>query len=270
MSDISYFTDKDYLITDQYRDASNLNARITLHRRFSTSPYDWMKWLFEHLRVPQPGRLLELGCGPGDLWVDNLGRMPESWHVVLSDLSPKMVHQARSNLAVDKERFDFCRIDAQALPFPSRFFDAVIANFMLYHVPDRPRALGEIQRVLKPGGRLYAATNGRDHMRQVREMIHALDPGASFETAADHFGLENGAEQLRVFFTRVRCHDYEDGLMVTEVDPLVAYILSTKRSALLEEDSEPLVRLIERDMAAQGAIHISKRSGLFEAVKGDG
>lgn len=49
-------------------------------------------------------------------------------------------------------------IDIQNIPYEDNSFDLVIANMMLYHVPDLPRALAEVGRVLKPEGKLYTAT----------------------------------------------------------------------------------------------------------------
>ena len=66
--------------------------------------------------------------------------------------------------------FTFAVLDAQALTYPAGAFDAVIANHMLYHVADKARAFAELRRVLVPGGRLYAATNGTDHMRELRAL----------------------------------------------------------------------------------------------------
>jgi len=178
---MSLFTDRGYLLSDQYKNASNLDARIQLHRRFSTNPYGLMLWLFEHLQLGAGAHILDLGCGPGSLWDDNRARIPPGWEITLSDFSAGMIHQARDKL---RQRFAYAVGDAQAIPFKGETFDAVIANFMLYHVPDRPRAFAEIHRVLKPGGRLFAATNGQDHMRELREMIAAVDPEAEMAGSA--------------------------------------------------------------------------------------
>ncbi len=63
---MSKFTDQQYLKTEQYRDASNLNARLEIHRRFSTNSYGWFAWVFDTLEtLPKQARVLELGCGPG-------------------------------------------------------------------------------------------------------------------------------------------------------------------------------------------------------------
>jgi ubiquinone/menaquinone biosynthesis C-methylase UbiE len=68
------------------------------------------------------------------------------------------------------DRF-FDVIDAQAIPYAGASFDAVVANHMLYHVQDRPRAFSEIRRALKPGGQLFVATNGQDHMAELWAMV---------------------------------------------------------------------------------------------------
>lgn len=264
---MSKFTDRDYLVSDQYKNASNLDARIRLHQCFSTNHYGWTSWIFDRLQLGSESGILELGCGSGNLWLDNLDRIPDGWEMTLSDLSPGMLAEARDNLGKAGRPFRFQVMDAQAIPFETGSFDAIVANNMLYHVPDRPWALFEIHRVLRPGGRLFAATNGRDHLREIRELVSTLDPEADLTSAAAEFGLENGMDQLSQFFAHVSCHRYEDGLMVTEAEPLVAYILSSRRSRVVEENPQALVRLIESRMESGGAIFITKDAGLFEAIK---
>ncbi len=95
--------------------------------------------------------------------------------IALSDFSPGMIEEAQHNLADAGRPFAFERIDAQAIPFADASFDMVIANHMLYHVPDRPQALAEIRRVLRPGGRLYAATGGANHLREIGELVQRFD-----------------------------------------------------------------------------------------------
>ncbi|HET7639881.1 MAG TPA: class I SAM-dependent methyltransferase, partial [Ktedonobacteraceae bacterium] len=92
MSDL---IDQHYLLTDQYNNAQKLEARIQLHQRFSTNTYDWHRWVFDHLTIPPDSRILELGCGPADLWRKNADRIPENWHITLSDFSPGMLQEAR-------------------------------------------------------------------------------------------------------------------------------------------------------------------------------
>lgn len=267
---MSRITDPHYLLAGQYQDAANLNARIELHRRFSVNTYGWHRWVFDHLDLPVRCRVLELGCGPADLWRENLGRIPVGWDVTLSDLSPGMVEQARANLARAADEglaFHFEVIDAQSIPCAGAAFDAVIANHMLYHIPDRPRALAQIRRVLKPGGTLYAATVGETHLHELNELVRSVQPAAPApETSAPLFGLENGAQQLAPWFAEIVRYDYHDALVVTEAGPLVAYVRSSQPWYELATDDEAMERfgsLLQQRITADGAIHITKSSGLF-------
>ena len=139
---MSKFTDQQYLKTDQYKDSSNLDARVAIHQRFSTNSYGWFNWVFDALsKLPADAKILELGCGPGYLWKENISRIPAGWRITLSDLSSGMLDAAWRNLVVTGRAFKFEEIDAQSIPYPDETFDAVIANHMLYHVPDRRKAL---------------------------------------------------------------------------------------------------------------------------------
>jgi hypothetical protein len=74
---MSKFTDQQYLKTDQYRDSTNLDARVVIHQRFSTNPYGWFNWVFDTLmKLSGTARILELGCGHALLWKENAGRIP--------------------------------------------------------------------------------------------------------------------------------------------------------------------------------------------------
>lgn len=80
-------SDQTYLLNEQYKDASNFNARFQLHERFSVNQYGWLPWVFDHIRLPEEARILELGCGPGRLWQKNLHRIPAGWDVTLKNLA---------------------------------------------------------------------------------------------------------------------------------------------------------------------------------------
>lgn len=261
------YTDPDYLQKQQYQDDRNLRARIELHERFSTNPYEWQRWVFDQITLPTMAQVLELGAGPADLWAKNLDRIPAGWQITISDFSPGMVAQAEKRLFGGEHLFSFRQINAQDIPFADATFDAVIANHMLYHVPDRAAALCEIQRLLKPGGRLYAATNGKAHMIELRDLITAFagdadDPWKQGDPVT--FNLETGGEELEGWFEHVSLSLYEDELVVTEVEPLVAYI----RSMLVtydwpQERLQALAAHAAAQISDQGAIRISKSTCLF-------
>jgi SAM-dependent methyltransferase len=179
--------------------------------------------VYDQFDLPDEARLLEIGCGTGSLWSENFDRIPDGWEITLTDASPGMVAEAKRNLG-DSRRFVFRVADGQELPFEDGTFDAVVANHMLYHVPNRPRELSEIARVLREGGTLYAATNGMEHLRELVGMLRVLDPthrSESIATDLPGFTLENGAEQLSPWFPEVSLRQYEGSLIVTEAKPLV-------------------------------------------------
>jgi SAM-dependent methyltransferase len=270
MPKVAGISDKDYL-SDQYRDAANLNARIGLHKRFSTNPYGWLHWVFDRLDLPADARILELGCGPGGLWSENGGRIPGNWKISLSDASIGMARQARGNLSGCGRPFRFFAIDAQHIPFPGGSFDAVIADHMLYHVPDRGAALREIRRILRPGGRVFTSTIGAGHLRELAELMSDFDPALSVwgtgGTAGETFTLENGAAQLREVFSNVAMQRYEDSLEVTDPDALTAYILSG-RIQLKADQRGALEALVRREMDRRGGtFHVTKESGIFTAIR---
>lgn len=263
------FTDQQYLKTDQYKDAANLDARAMLHQRFSTNNYGWFKWIFDRLiKLPADAKILELGCGHGLLWKENADRIPSTWDITLSDLSSGMLDSAWRNLVVTGRNYKFKEIDAQDIPFEDETFDAVIANHMLYHVPTRARAIAEIKRVLKTGSRIVATTVGGNHLKEFSEWFQQIDKGDVWEFFANPFTLENGLEQLQPYFPNVTLSRYEDNLDVTEVEPIMAFIRSSLRNTeLLEEDLMKIQANLERDLKEEGRIFITKDSGMFEATK---
>jgi len=263
------FTDQTYLKTDQYRNADKLNARITLHERFSTNPQGWFQWVWDTLeQLPKQARVLELGCGAGSLWTACPERIPAGWNLTLSDLSEGMLQVAWRNLVVIGRGIKFEQIDAQSIPYPDETFDIVIANHMLYHIPDRPKALVEIQRVLRPNGCLVAATSGVNHLKEMDKWFQRFKTDNDFSAVASPFTLENGLEQLEPFFSQIEIRRYVDSLRVTEIPPLMAYLRSTSR---VDSAPETAFAQLEQDLTAElqskGEIHVTKDSGLFLAIK---
>jgi ubiquinone/menaquinone biosynthesis C-methylase UbiE len=262
--------DQTYLLHDQYKDATNLDARVRLHLLFSTNKHGWQRWCFDHYALPVEAHVLEIGCGPAHLWTTNLEHVPPSWQITLSDFSSGMLEQARRNLENHTASFLFEIADVQQLPFRTNTFDAVIANHMLYHVPDRAQALAEMQRVLKPGGTVYLATNGLSHLRELYELKQRFDPTTDFRwsrTAHESFSLDKGGAEVGRFFQNVRVVRYADALNVTRAEPLVDYILSMMTASVLSRRRSELQHFIENELAQRGVIHISKESGMFIGVR---
>jgi SAM-dependent methyltransferase len=201
--------------------------------------------------------MLDVGCGPAPLWVENRDRIPPQWACTLVDLSPGMIAAARERLG-GEERFSFVVADAQELPFGDDEFDLVTASHMLYHVPDRERALRELRRVARDDAPVYVSTVGRDHLRELHELVQGR------REAPLAFLLENAEGELRRVFEDVELRRFVDGLEVTEAEALIAVVLSGVAADLLEPQEIAAMRdRIEETIRRTGAFRITKETGVF-------
>jgi ubiquinone/menaquinone biosynthesis C-methylase UbiE len=215
--------------------------------------------VFDRIEAGDDASVLEVGCGVGELWRENADRIPDGWRLVLTDRSPGMIAAALGAAP----SADLAVADVQALPFEDASFDVAIANHVLYHVPDRPRALAELARVLRPSGRLYAATVGRGHLEEIRRLLALASSDAWWPHSAERFGLETGPPQLEERFEHVHVERYPSTLVVTDAEPLVAYCVSMREaSGLDEERTRRLRRLVEDALARDGRIEIGVATGL--------
>ncbi len=256
----------------QYASDSNLNARIALHTRFSTSKVEWTHWVFDQIWAQLEDVqeeflcLYEVGAGPANLWAENRHRLPDCWRVTLSDLSPGMALSASRNLASAGVQANVLVAGAEEIPVASSTCQAVIANHMLYHVANRGNALAEIRRILVKDGVLVAATNGETHMHELHELIARFDPAYAMDDSIPRqFSLQNGVEQLGEFFSDVRVALNSNELLVTEVEPIVAYLLSGVHVDVPKERVESLRAFVSDEMAKEGVIRITPETGLLIA-----
>ncbi|MBT3321973.1 MAG: class I SAM-dependent methyltransferase [Anaerolineae bacterium] len=266
---MSKYTDQTYLKTDQYKDASNLDARILLHERFSENKQGWASWIFDtYEKLPSSAKVLELGSGSAFIWTTCPERIPADWQITLSDLSPGMLAAAQENLAEVSHGFSYREIDAQSIPFDDETFDIVIANHMLYHVPDRPKALAEIRRVLKSDGIFIAATSGENHLAEINKWLKAISPDPDFIPFRNPFTLDNGLEQLKPYFSPIEIMRYEDNLHVTDIELMINYINSTTKVKGVPSSALYKVQIeLESLLATKDEIFIQKDSGIFKAIK---
>ena len=266
---MSKLTSSTYLRNYQYRDSKNLSARAGLHENFSVNKTGWQKWAFQQLELPPGANVLEIGAGPGYLWRQNRQNIGTAWQVFLTDLSQGMLEESRAALS-GLSQFSYSVLDGVDLPFPEGFFDAVIANHVLYHLPVPSQALQEIERVLKPGCCLYAATNGEAHLKEIRDWKKAFLPESDqieWGTISAGFNLENGRGLLEEIFPSVQTRVYPDRLEIDQVGPVLDYIESYTDLEGSPEFSHNLGIFLKNMLSEKGTITISKDTGMFLAAK---
>lgn len=247
------------LIKTQYQNAENLDIRIRLHQKYSLNKEPFGEWIHAHYHLVPGMRVLELGCGTGSMWQDAARWLPHGAELILSDFSEGMLEQAQRNVP-PLPGITFRQVDIQQIPFEDDTFDVVIANMMLYHVPDLHGALAEVARVLKPEGHFFCATVGEKGIARWLSQVLGHEEGEQYP-----FSLQNGAAKLRKHFGGVVLHRREDGLRVTDPEELTEYVLSMASfSGLRQWPREKLTALLAAQ-AVDGAIAIPKEYGLFEA-----
>lgn len=193
----------------QYATEANLEARRSLYAN-SEGP-DPRELAFEAVAEIAPVRVLEVGGGPGELAARIGAELGAT--VVMVDVSERMVELAR-------EKDVDARVgDVQKFPFADGEFDCAVAAWMLFHVPDLDRGLAELVRVLRPAGRLIAATNSEGHLRELREIVGS-GPWARV------FTRENGAEILRWHFGRVERRDADGWITIDDEQVVRRYVAS--------------------------------------------
>lgn len=248
--------------SEQYATPSRLAARQALHARYANT--DWFSWVAERLAL-QPGeRVIDVGCGSGSFWRASQPHLPPGLALTLTDLSPGMVEAAQSLRLDDGDEIACVQANAAALPFPDGQFDTALAMHMLYHVDEPIRALQEMRRVLRPGGRCCVATNGAGNMAELRALAER-----SFGTTDGDWGgaqcqLDDAETMMRDVFTDVVRHDLRDVMLVTDPRDLVAYLLSTPQADRAGSAARGAVeKTVDAAMrAGDGTVRITKRLGM--------
>ena len=255
---------KDQTVKEQYSTAQNLNTRISIHKKYSVNKQGFGNWIFSNYQIKEGMSVLEIGCGTGEMWVGKDDLIGRCSRLILSDLSEGMLSTARENLK-SHDRIEYRIVDIQEIPFPDREFDVVIANMMLYHVPDLSKGLQEVARVLKDDGTFYCATYGENGMMEYIELLFDDFPISSVWNY--NFTLQNGAEKLKKFFADAEKRRYEDSLEVTNTDDLIDYIYSLPGYSDIQDLSRDTLRSVLEKNMRDGVLRIPKDYGMFIARK---
>lgn len=278
MVNLIHLSNAKHTLQEQYKTTQNIDARVRLHKECSTNPQGWFPWVFSHCGLFEGCRVLELGCGNGALWSDNIDHIPSHSNITLTDISEGLLEETRLKLnkelsfAVTDKSLSviFCPCDCMDIPFANAHFDIVIANHLLFYIEDRKQVYEEILRVLKPGGIFIASTYGPKHMQEITELVQHFHPSITLSDKElyEVFGLQNGAEELSKYFSNVETHYYEDSLLVSNPQLLLEYIISchgNQNEYLLpkyQEFKDMLTKKLEKK-----PFFITKEAGLFVCTK---
>lgn len=254
-------------VKEQYKTVKNFNLRGKLHS-YNVNKTDWNSWCFNQMQFPSKARILELGCGMGDLWYKNRHDISDDWTITLSDFSKDMLQSTKDRLQQVDHNFIYKEIDAQDIPYEDESFDVVIARHMMYLVPDIEKALSEIKRVLVKGGMFYVTTNSCEAMAELNELMEKFDPtlGLHNNGMCYRFDLEGGQPLLKKYFSEVKVEILEGKIIVQDAKPVVDYKASTIRgsSILVGEKKQEFTKYIEDYIKENGNISITTKGCIFK------
>ena len=264
-------------VKEQYLTSDNLERRISIYD-YGMAEESWANWVFRQMNIKRGDKILELGCGNGMLWCDNIRDLPEDMYLILTDRSEGMLSKTKKNLSVYEDILKEKRIiveyrimDANQLMLPAMEYDCIIANHMLYHVTDREICLKRIEKALKQGGRLCCSTIGETHLKEMHDLVAGFDSRIDmpFRNTTRGFRLENGMEQLDKIFNLVTRIDFLNDLLVDDAKAVYDYVNSYPGNAafVLEERGREFMDLLEKKIKKEGAIYIHGSTGIFICMK---
>ena len=268
----TFATDPTYL-SYQYGTAEKLRIRQEAHERYSERHNDFFDWALSFFDL-RPGLIIaDIGCGPGAYH----SRLHAAGCTVIAvDGSFGMVSEAQAQAVQQRLAVYALQANAEHLPLADASVDRLMANHMLYHVPDQAAALAEMRRVLKPGGVVMLATNAAD----ANAVLHDAHSVAAQELGyipsarmTDRFHLGH-LDLVRRFFPDAEVHVRTDAFLFPTLDTALRYYASGNIEALqdLPADGSHAARLLPRvaellrlRLDAQGRLRVPKDAGCFVA-----
>ncbi|CAK7263318.1 hypothetical protein SEPCBS119000_000410 [Sporothrix epigloea] len=211
--------------------------------------------LVKKRNIPKGARVLDIGCGPGNLTVEIADGVGPSGSVVGVDLSEARINIARktfTNPALDTFRpnLSFLAGDAHNLEFPDNHFDFVVANAVI-HFLDLRKSLVEINRVLKPGGGFAACTAAGEYLFAPIEIKKEVQSREQYRAAHIDPNLGVFAFPKQSHFEDVLV---ETGYHSTEIDVIHGIIVREDPKAMINfldaSWSETYIRCIPEKLQA--------------------
>jgi len=193
------------------RGASTFRAATDMYGRFvGRYAPELAAALIDVTGIEQEDRVLDVGCGPGGL-ATALAKLVGSENVAAVDPSSAFVSVCRARLPSADVRL----VAAEELPFEDDSFDAALAQLVVNFMTDAERGVGEMKRVVKPGGKVAACTwDYREGMTMLRAFWDAAHESASDEAARYDEGMTMGystEEELTGLWRQVGLEDVRGG-----------------------------------------------------------
>jgi len=209
---------------------SDLQTRIDIHGKYGGRDID--AWMLELLNLQKGAKILDVGCGSGKQCFSYHKYLQGSAEIHGGDVNMELLNQARETNAKMGSPIQFREVNFNApFPYPNSGFDLVSCCFAIYYAENMPFTIGEMHRVLKPGGRLFTTgplpANKKLFYDVIKEATGKPIPPMPGSSRFDSEILST----IRGMFASVDVHEFENPLVFESVEPFVAYT----RASLAED-----------------------------------
>ncbi|MFV0392883.1 MAG: MerR family transcriptional regulator [Coprobacillaceae bacterium] len=267
VADLIKLSNEENMIIQYYKSTSNLLRRIELHNKYSTNPVLWFTWVYQQIDFLKTNKLLEIGCGNGELWKQNKGSLRHR-EFFLTDINNNMLEDAKKNLGSE---YNYMIMDCQNITFKNQYFDNIVANHVLFYLDNLERGLKEIYRVLKKDGILYCTAYSKNHMHEIELLVNEYNNEIKLveSNLYEKFGLENGEEILNKYFDIIEFRKYDDCLKIDNCDVLIDYIMSCpgNQNEIIGKNIIEFKEFIRKKLSEYGYIKVTKEAGIFICKK---
>lgn len=163
---------------------------------------DWREWVTDKAH----GLVLEIGAGDGV----NLSYYHPDAQVIATEPDTESLEQITDY----EDNVTLAQVSAEELPFPDALFDAVVGTLVFCTIPDAPRALAEVRRVLKPNGSLRLVEHVRAKNPLGRAFMQVLNPAWHWMTGGCNINRDTLSAVRAAGFQVIRVNKQMMGLMI--------------------------------------------------------
>lgn len=200
----------------------DLAVRIDIHSKFGAKNID--AWMLDLIKLQPNDVILDVGCGSGKQCFSYYDNLQGKATITGGDVSEELLNQAREEDNHRNSGMKFIHLDFnKSFPIDGDTFDFVSCCFAIYYAENVPFTIGEIHRVIRPGGRFF--TTGPmpqnkqlfyDIIREATGKQIPLMPGSS------RFSTEFQST-IEAIFSKVELHLFENPLVFDTVEPYIDY-----------------------------------------------